>query len=1097
MSIKCKCKIIKQVYGKDNFRIFGCIPLDDANIELNSYGNFTITGDLGMLETNNEYELELEEVESKYGKQYKVLSIPTLSKFDIKDINDLTNESELSMLSNIMTEQQAINLNTAYPNFIRKVLMGEEKEIDYTKINNVAEIRLKSYINKVNALFKYFKLMTNNEDLKFTYGDCVKLCNIFPNMEIAQKIIDENPYRVMIDILGKSFTATDNIIINVRPQFKDSDVRCEYLILHLLEQNENDGNTRIYGNELALYVRDWDKNLLSRMKQVSIDSQKIYYDEKSKDLSLMGTYLAECHIANDLIERLNNSEKWDIDYAKYQHGEYELTDEQMGILKLVCDNNIAMLTGGAGCVDCDTEFFNGTQWKKISDYKLGDKVLQYNNDGAAELVEPLRYIKEPCDFMYHFETKYGLNQTLSDDHNIVYWSDKGKKHECNIDYIINKQSNDGFRGKFATTFKYGGEGIDLTNDEIRLMCAIICDGRFGSKTNWCRINIKKTRKKERLESILNKCNILYKKTIWNNQDKDYNNYSFYAPLRTKLFDDYWYNCNNEQLQIICDEIIYWDGNIKVTKNNVEKRTFSTTEKINADFIQFAFASCGFKTSISVYDRRGETYKTCGKFYIRKSIEYQLSITTRNMVGLNRYHDNRTQINKVSTIDGYKYCFTVPSHTLILRRNNCIFITGNCGKTSSIQSLIQMLDDNDKSYTLVAPTGIASKRLSETTHRKASTIHKLLANDGVVSSSVLIVDEMSMVGVNLLSDLLNNTLDFVKVLFVCDNEQLASISCGNIVQDLLLSNIIPISKLTKVFRYGTNGLATVATDIRNGENYLTKSLAQFNDYKFLSVENEPIEQIMVEYKKMLKKYSFKDILVLSPFNVGSFGTYAINSRIQAEINPPLPNEILVGRKVKEAPNGMINFRKGDKVINKKNNYTAKTMDSITYNKALRKMEKELEEIKDFDGGTSDNYYNQLDRMNEFQEQMPNDTFVMNGEIGYILNIDDDKNVYVQFDEDIIVYDQFDLQNLLLAYAISIHAIQGSQSKAVMVITHKQHSRMLTKNLLYVADTRAEEYLIEIGDKSVIKNALTISENKNRKTWLLELLKESYENGKINK
>lgn len=768
MSIRCKCKIIKKVYSKDNFQIFGCMPLEDNfEVTLNNFGNFTITGDLGMLEEGNEYELELEETEGRYGKQYNVISIPSFEVFNISDIDAIDNNIEFTMLTNIMSDSQAQNLNKAYPDFIRRVLKGEESSIDYKNIYNVAEVRLKSYISKVNSLFKYFKLMSSNKDLEITYSDCIKICTYYPSMTDAQKNIDANPYNILITILDRSFPKSDSLIIKAKPKFIDSDLRCEYLTVHLLKENENDGNTRIYGNDLANYVNDWDNCLLKRMGKVCKESEMIYFDESTKDLSLMATYIAECHIALDLVERLHNSRVLDIDYKKYQHGEYDLTNEQMEILRLVCEQDVAMLVGNSGS----------------------------------------------------------------------------------------------------------------------------------------------------------------------------------------------------------------------------------------------------------------------------------------------------------------------------------------GKSTSVQALITMLEDNHLSYTLLAPTGIAAKRLKETTHRKASTIHRLLFNDTIIDSDVLIIDEMSMVSVQLLSNLLNIIVDYTKVIMICDNEQLASISCGNIVQNILESNIIPIARLTKVFRYNTSGLITVATDIRNGKDYLTRNLEQFNDYKFVTIEKEPIEQIINEYKKLLDMFSYKDILILSPYNVGSFGTYVINTRLQAEVNPLSKNDDnFVERKVRDAPNGIITFRKGDKVINTKNNYNAKTIESIDYNRQLKNMEHELEQIKDFDGEKSEGYYNYLDKIEEFKETAPKDTFVMNGEIGYIIEVRDN-NAYVQFDENIIVYDKSDLQNLLLAYAISIHKCQGSQSKAVMVITHPSQERMLTKNLLYVADTRAQEYLIEIGNEKSIRNALSKSENLSRKTWLLELLrKEEFKYGK---
>ena len=165
-----------------------------------------------------------------------------------------------------------------------------------------------------------------------------------------------------------------------------------------------------------------------------------------------------------------------------------------------------------------------------------------------------------------------------------------------------------------------------------------------------------------------------RKEQWNPKDLEYNTYIFESPRIEKEFGDYWYKCTNEQLKIICDEILEWDG----TKNG-KRRSFSTSNKKTADFVQFAFSSCGFRSTINVRDRRGETYKDKPK-YTRKTLEYTITISNNKMVGIANYGDSKIDFTEYDTKDGFEYCFTVPSHMLVLRRNNKIFITGNCGKS---------------------------------------------------------------------------------------------------------------------------------------------------------------------------------------------------------------------------------------------------------------------------------------------------------------------------------------------------------------------------------------------------------------------------------
>ncbi len=353
--------------------------------------------------------------------------------------------------------------------------------------------------------------------------------------------------------------------------------------------------------------------------------------------------------------------------------------------------NLIILTGINGCVDCDTEYFNGKEWKKISQYQEGEKVLQYNKDGTSELVYPQQYHKYKCNYLYHLQSYYGIDQCLSLEHNVVYLTSKNNlavKPFSEVLKMHNKSKN-GFSGKFITTFNYNGKGISLTNEEIKVMCAVICDGNFQKRkhlTSMCRVNVKKQRKKEELEKILKDAKIPYKKKQYNPKDLGYNTYFFNAPIVTKTFDSSWYECSKHQLEIIVDNILKWDGSIQ--KNG--RMSFSTTNKTNADFIQFAFTVCGYRSTIYINDRRG----TRQGEYIRKSVEYQVIISKNQKTSSLVNTKNKIEIPLYKTKDGYKYCFTVNSHMLVLRRNNRIFVTGNSGKSSFLNQVIsQTLNQN--------------------------------------------------------------------------------------------------------------------------------------------------------------------------------------------------------------------------------------------------------------------------------------------------------------------------------------------------------------------------------------------------------------------
>ena len=382
------------------------------------------------------------------------------------------------------------------------------------------------------------------------------------------------------------------------------------------------------------------------------------------------------------------------------------------------------------------------------------------------------------------------------------------------------------------------------------------------------------------------------------------------------------------------------------------------------------------------------------------------------------------------------------------------LTGSagCGKSFSTKAVIRMLEENGRTYKLLAPTGIASRRLRESTGRKASTIHMFLAG-GLDNETYdyIIIDEFSMVSVHLLASLLDRIECNPNLIFVCDEAQLASISCGNVLQDIINSNIVPRANLTKPFRYGTSGLITIATDTRNGQadNLLTK----FDDFEFVEIENDAVSQVVEQYESMLQQGFKKDeILILSPYNRGNKGTYVINKKIQAEYNPHEYSNI----KYKH-PLGEIQFKVGDRVLNTKNDYH---MPCIEF---------------DEDGYES---YGVM--------------FCANGDIGTVRecrkNFEGQDELVIEFDNKIAAVSGSAIQNLILGYAVSVHKIQGAQSRGIIALVAPEHSRMISRNLLYVEFSRSQEKMVVIGDIETIKEGLEVQENMERDTFLEDMLNE---------
>ena len=323
-----------------------------------------------------------------------------------------------------------------------------------------------------------------------------------------------------------------------------------------------------------------------------------------------------------------------------------------------------LIVMAAGCVSADTEFFTGSHWKRIADYTEGDKVLQYDPETMeASLVDPEAYIKRPCEWLYKFKTKYGLDMELSPEHNVLCVPEYSLDHyKISAEDVAKKGSK--FRGRIPTAFSYGGKGIPLKDIEIKLMLAVISDGSIINKR--IRFHIKKDRKKKELLKLLKEYGKDFK---WVDNADGYSDIYVVPPRLEKEFGAFWYDCDNRQLQLICDNILKWDGHVESNR-----ASFSANNKTNAEFVQFAFSSCGYKARICYEDRRGHVRNG----YIRKSIDWVVYITERSFVGMRGYKGPE----EIPTTDGYKYCFTVPTHCLVLRLNGCIFCTGNTGMGKS-------------------------------------------------------------------------------------------------------------------------------------------------------------------------------------------------------------------------------------------------------------------------------------------------------------------------------------------------------------------------------------------------------------------------------
>ena len=384
------------------------------------------------------------------------------------------------------------------------------------------------------------------------------------------------------------------------------------------------------------------------------------------------------------------------------------------------------------------------------------------------------------------------------------------------------------------------------------------------------------------------------------------------------------------------------------------------------------------------------------------------------------------------------------------RSKVLVVTGGpgVGKTTIVKGIIEIFAARKQRIGLCAPTGRAAKRLSETTGREAKTIHRLLEfdpslggfkRDGSTSLDVdlLVVDESSMVDVTLMYQLLKAVPSHACLILVGDVDQLPSVGPGLVLRDIIASDTVPVARLTQIFRQaGESWIVRAAHAVNQGEIPESAPAGQ-GDFYFVEA-NSP-EAIVERVTAMVRDRiparfgldPFRDVQVLTPMHRSALGGESLNLHLQQVLNPPAAGKAEVERFGWK-------FRVGDKVLQTQNNY-----------------QKE----------------------------------VFNGDIGRIAAIDEhEREVLVQFEGKEVVYDFGELDELSLAYVLTIHKSQGSEYPAVVIPLHTQHFLMLQRNLLYTGLTRGKKLVALVGSRKALQMAVQRQDTAQRCSMLRERLKK---------
>ena len=729
--------------------------------------------------------------------------------------------------------------------------------------------------------------------------------------------------------------------------------------------------------------------------------------------------------------------------------------------------------------------FKRTIFESNNGYVIGLVRIKETNDSIME-----DYINKTITF-----TGYFADLNLDDDY--IFYGKLVEHPKYGIQYNVDKyerikpEDKDGIV-EFLASDLFPGVGEKLASRIVDTLGENALDIILEDKNNLRRVPKIQDKKIDTIYSVLTKYeeshNIVVYLTELGFNMKDslaiYNKYKNFtvSTIENNIYDiiDEVDNISFKKVDEISKKLDFMYDDIRRIKactlyimNSLSFETgdtyllYSDIKKYTVDYLKFDIIDDDFKNILDELRFEGKIVLENDLYYLKQTYLDETYIASKIKKLLDKEIDSYDLFyDKLKQLEGlYEIKYNKKQELAIEKAltNNILIINGGpgTGKTTIIKAIISMYQEvNNLSFDalveetkLLAPTGRASKRMSEATNMPASTIHRFLKWDRESNSfnvdeynkdysKLIIIDEVSMIDLNLFASLLRGLTDNIKLVLVGDFNQLPSVGAGNVLKDLIESSVVDTIELDTLYRQSEDSyINRLALEIKNNE--VTNYLETKEDYTFLKCNsyyiNDSIKEIV---KKILEKgYDYKDIQLMAPMYIGVNGIDRLNKELQDVFNPKDTYK-------KEVSFGDIVFREHDKVL-------------------------QLENMVD------DN--------------------VFNGDIGIIERIllpseSDSKKteVYVNFDGNIVKYLPQDLIKIKHAFIISIHKSQGSEFDIVILPITMNYRRMLYKKLIYTAITRAKKKLIIIGEPDAFMYAISNETDRVRNTNLKNRLENMYNN-----